>query len=642
MVTLYLRNPHFTSDKDFNLPLHSAPSEEADSPKSPLFTSSAYQDLIERQPTHPDGPTLGWDLGLNLLGDRHTAAECKSLEDCKIKTHLRRLQTATIIFELLFGIWGVYTTVRYSLAVATAPGGTTGVFSLALGAASAIAVALIIISITTPLFPRETYLRAWRYTRSLLRACYLILLLAAAVMNLVLVLVWHPNHLCSWDMDISWYTSTKNTVSSSCHAVSFAAWAATAVLRLVVTSIMALLFIYTVRAHYVARHPSRSRRRPYHPSYSLTDPEDVSPTSPAPALSMSKASPCVTQSKDWKHTLIQSSTTLVESDSDSTHAPTSHPYSHSNSTKSISPVKTFPPTDQPTPICPRSSTEAGSEIPRQTQSITASPRPRMIRRSRISINQRNPIRRSVHDSSEINGPEQPTHHGIGNTFDPRGISLAWERSNDHGKKSSKEGESIKDEDDVSLYSYGYGASGPTYPYLEVYNSWRPGGDAEASRSDHQGQDVLSPIPRFSFSSGPVFPEVSESLSKTAKDYDSSEEEEYVPMMGGFVRRMATIESRGSKEAATLSMRSTPLSGRSQTPASQISSLRFMNYTPSLGSSVSGGNSLSTTYLSLSSGGTGSMGMRTNERGELLPESRMASPLSYGRYYYTASGQGVPG
>lgn len=232
----------------------------------------------------------------------------------------------------------------------------------------------------------------------------------------------------------------------------------------------------------------------------------------------------------------------------------------------------------------------------------------MIRRSRISIHQASTDTvLSIsdgekfdptigHDTSRISGSGQPSHRGIGRTCDGMGISLACESSNDHGKEPFQEGESIKDKVDVPVYSYGYGAPGPTYPYLEVYNPRRPGGDAEASRSEHRDQDVCSPIPHFSFSGGSVFREVSAPPSSTTSD-DSSEEEEYVPMMGGFVRRMATIESRGSKEAATISMHSTPLSGRSQTPASQISSVRFMNYTPSLGSSVSRSNSLGTTYLS---------------------------------------------
>ncbi|KIJ61200.1 hypothetical protein HYDPIDRAFT_159755 [Hydnomerulius pinastri MD-312] len=563
-------------------------------------------------------------------------------------------------------IWGTYTTVRYCLAFAGASGDAERVFALALGVASAIAVALIVISIATPLFPETTYLRAWRYTRSMLRACYVLLLLAAAVMNLVLVLMWHPKDHCSWDVDLSWYTSAINTASSHCHTASFAAWAAAAALRLVLTLIMALLFIYTARAYYVARHPSQRRRRTYHSSYFLSDPEDASPASTLPPSTTSASPFKFTRSKDSKHALIQSSTTLATSNSSSTLAPslsyTSHSCSHSSPPKRISPTKTSPPTYRSTPIWPGGrvsppTTEVEPETSSpQTQFVTSAT-PRMLRRtSRISIDQVSPtavlptssdpekssdpmILRAPSDI-KASGPGVYDHRG---STDGRKISLAWESSTACGSQAAesfKEGEPVKD--DVSVYSYGYGASGPTYPYLDVYNPSSYSRGNAAAPSEHRDQDVFSPVPRLSIPAAPVFPDLSEPLSTTTKD-DSSDEEEYVPMMGGFVRRMSTIESLGSKEAATMSTRSMAFSARSQTPASQLSSLRFANYTPtmSMASSVSRSNSLSTAYLSMSSGDASSTGMRVSERGELLPESRITSPLSYGRYYYTANGQNLP-
>ena len=254
MAALSLHHALFTNEKDSDLPLRSAasflhPAPERDaSPTSQLFTSAAYQDLIQRQPTHPDGPTSGWDLGLDLLGDPITAAEHKSLEDHQTKMKLRHLRAINIAFELLFGmlftftfwvpfltltslgIWGTYTTIRYCLAFER-------VCALVLGIASALAVVLVIISISMPLFP-QIHPQAWWYTRSLLRACYLLLLAACAVVNFVLVLMWHPSQLCSWDIDISWYTSAASTITSPCHTTPFAAWIIAAILRLVVTLMM--------------------------------------------------------------------------------------------------------------------------------------------------------------------------------------------------------------------------------------------------------------------------------------------------------------------------------------------------------------------------------------------------------------------
>ena len=265
MAALSLHHAIFTSEKDSDLPLRSAasflhPAPERDgSPTSQLFVSAAYQDLIQRQPTHPDGPTSGWDFGLNLLGDQITAAEHKSVEDHQTKMKLRRLHAINIAFELLFGmlltftffwvpfltltflgIWGTYTTVRYFLGSADGLGDTERVSALVLGIVSALVVGLVIISILMPLFPQQSYPHVWRYTRSLLRACYLLLLAAGAVTNLVLVLMWHPSQLCSWDLDISWYASAANTMASPCHTAPFSAWITAAILRLVVTSTMAV------------------------------------------------------------------------------------------------------------------------------------------------------------------------------------------------------------------------------------------------------------------------------------------------------------------------------------------------------------------------------------------------------------------
>ena len=110
MAALSLHHSIFTNEKDSDRPLRSAtsflhPSLEKDgTPTSELFTSAVYQDLIQRQPTHPDGPTSGWDLGLNLLGDPITAAEHKSIEDHETKMKLRRLRAISTAFELVFGV----------------------------------------------------------------------------------------------------------------------------------------------------------------------------------------------------------------------------------------------------------------------------------------------------------------------------------------------------------------------------------------------------------------------------------------------------------------------------------------------------------------------------------------------------------
>lgn len=136
------------------------------------------------------------------------------------------------------GLWGAYTTIRYFLAFATVPSHTQRVFSLALGIVSAIAVAAAIVSITLPLFHGSACVHTCRQMRSLLRACCLLIILLATATNLALVVIWHPNDRCAWDIDISWYLSAVDSSTTRCDPATFTVWIIAAVLRLLLTSIL--------------------------------------------------------------------------------------------------------------------------------------------------------------------------------------------------------------------------------------------------------------------------------------------------------------------------------------------------------------------------------------------------------------------
>jgi hypothetical protein len=164
----------------------------------------------------------------------------------------------------------------------------------------------------------------------------------------------------------------------------------------------------------------------------------------------------------------------------------------------------------------------------------------------------------------------------------------------------------------SAYSYGYGASEPAYPYLDVYNPSIEQRHNPASLVDVAQQTRSSVV------------------TDTAED--DSIEDELIPIMGGFVQRMATIESFGSREAAT-SMARSRLSRFSETPASP--SLRFATCTPSITSTLSKNNSLGTAYFSASSSMANSDMTTVNERGELEARvTKTTSPPSYSQYHYT--------
>ena len=71
----------------------------------PEYTGSyAYADLLSRQPTHPTGPTPGWDMGLSLIGDKPTNGELKSFWEKAVKQRLRRLKFLKAALEMLLGM----------------------------------------------------------------------------------------------------------------------------------------------------------------------------------------------------------------------------------------------------------------------------------------------------------------------------------------------------------------------------------------------------------------------------------------------------------------------------------------------------------------------------------------------------------
>jgi len=91
-----------------NTTLRTVTSEQSSHPTEPLLRSTtseslAYLDLLSRQPTHPDGPQAGWDLGLNFEGDQTTMQERKVYHDKSMRRRIRRLRLAKSILELVMG-----------------------------------------------------------------------------------------------------------------------------------------------------------------------------------------------------------------------------------------------------------------------------------------------------------------------------------------------------------------------------------------------------------------------------------------------------------------------------------------------------------------------------------------------------------
>ncbi|KAG9311117.1 hypothetical protein JVU11DRAFT_9027 [Chiua virens] len=612
--------------------LRPVPDRDA-TPTGQPFVSAAYQDMVQRQPTHPDGPTLGWDLGLNLLGDPITAAEHKSLEGHQTKIKLRRLRATNIALEILFGLWGIYTTVRYCVAFAYSAGDNEDAYSLVLGILSALAIALVTSSIfLTPLFPRQSSC-AWRYARTLARACYLLLLSTVLQLgprcSVAYINYEHRNYTVSSSII---FCLDNSSDTATCRDVDHG------------------LLIYLHLA-FLQLHAAPNLRYAFfkYASYFASDPEEVSPMS--------------------THTLNRSNTTLPKYNSISTLALSTSCTGHSCS-HCTPPCKDIPPKISP-PTSRSSSGHATNHVTRlgtDGQSRAQSIIDPVVGTSHTPSNEpyfsHTTVRWSCRDPSEIRS-WKPGHRGISTHVDIKKASTppSWEghaRQASHTSTGSttlsstahEDSEFTQEksrEDDGVVYAYGYGAFGPTYPYLDMYNPQRPERDDETSSSSEDLHAYWAfagtPAPAPSF--GLTYQDIASSSSRTSSqlevreedDYESTcsdEEEEYVAMMGGFVRRMATIESLGSKEASgTLSTTAGSVARHRDVSPSRFSSGRFSAYygtspwpgtDASTGPSSHGHSSLgSTVYFSLSSGETGTMGasggmtrVQVNERGELLP------------------------
>lgn len=456
-----------------------------------------------------------------------------------------------------------------------------------------------------------------------------------------------------------------------------------------------LSFIYTLYSYSGIRHPTSEETSHKHSPYFPSDSEDISPLSTSSPHYFSKSTFRSMRSEDYNRTLNQSNVTLPKYNSISTLTPSTSCTGRSRSHSSPPPrdaslPRISPPTSRGPSIHAISygslPTQVGFETASQTQSINAvtaaSWSPQMLRRtSRISLTQVAPDTMlsdiTSHSPTTTRDPPEtrscaswkPGHRGSGVHLDVGKTTLTWENAPvrhasqagtgpESFSSTHDNGESVEEKvkgDDVLVYSYGYGASEPTYPYLDMYNPQRPDGYTEnSSLCEEMDEHGLSRGHWRAIPSGPALHDVSsEPRSSTCREDEeesSGEEEEYVAMMGGFVRRMATIESLGSKEAAgTLSTTTGSValhSMRSGAPTSQFSSVRFADlgssYTPSLGMLSSRQDSHSTAYLSFSSGGTG---MRVNERGELLSglnANRGAAGSLCDGDFYTASGSSFTG
>jgi hypothetical protein len=147
------------------------------------------------------------------------------------------------------GIWAVYCTIRYSLAFQAAFTSNVPIRTLALVlcVVSGISVADVVVTLLIPLLPEDGdgFVRA---VRMVLRGCFVVLIFATAIVNLVFVLLWRPVDRCGWDMDVSWSATAAIAGNSTvCRTASLAAWTTVASFRVFATLIMIVSLVFEFR-----------------------------------------------------------------------------------------------------------------------------------------------------------------------------------------------------------------------------------------------------------------------------------------------------------------------------------------------------------------------------------------------------------
>ncbi|KAI0263181.1 hypothetical protein BC834DRAFT_971467 [Gloeopeniophorella convolvens] len=238
-------------------------------PSEPLLHSTAYQEMLARQPLHPDAPHVAWSPDLLFGGDPVPRAEERGYWEMKLRRRLRRLRLLKGVLLSIIGSWASYTTVRYLIAYVTYSESTRQSVALALGissvlsffVAAALALSILFPSHVTHDHPRLRSLgKALRHTSQYLTSFFLF---APAAINLALVFVWRDTGSdlslrgrCHWDLDVTWVG-----VGGQCgaHSPVFGVWLAAAVSRLVLTTGFLVAYHISCQAYRASRRSTRYR-----------------------------------------------------------------------------------------------------------------------------------------------------------------------------------------------------------------------------------------------------------------------------------------------------------------------------------------------------------------------------------------------
>ena len=258
---------------------------EASHPTEPLLSSNvaskslAYPDLLSQPTPHPIDTQRGWIGGLSFDGDPVVPMAGSSYRDHAIGPRLRWwLRLAKGLLEAIIGernswcsackdlltllfiaAWAAYNATRYFLVFKKYQTNDGQLASLVLGistgAAFAFSLSASISSLLRPYLPVHfiSTRSLWLF-RVFLRSLASSLLIGAAVVNVVLLFIWHNPRIpelnvrqhCHLDIDVLW-----STFDPDCKPTPWGSWLAASLVRLVLTfcilvcPIFLLFFYYT-------------------------------------------------------------------------------------------------------------------------------------------------------------------------------------------------------------------------------------------------------------------------------------------------------------------------------------------------------------------------------------------------------------
>ncbi|KIK66255.1 hypothetical protein GYMLUDRAFT_239240 [Collybiopsis luxurians FD-317 M1] len=238
-------------------------------PTEPLLHSNnsgslAYQDLLSMQPGYRDSA-----VGLSFDGGRPTLSEKQGYWEKSVKKRLRILKFTGYILELILGIWALYNTNRYFIAYAMFNSTPGQAAALALGTSTVVCATCLgcaaILSIFQPhLIRSHVPIHSLLILRTVFHYLASVCLLYLAIVNLALTIVWRnssipelvPELRCRLDVDIVWSVTT-----GTCSGTDFAQWLGLAIFRVVLTGFLTVLFLFVSSAYNDTRRASRSSRR---------------------------------------------------------------------------------------------------------------------------------------------------------------------------------------------------------------------------------------------------------------------------------------------------------------------------------------------------------------------------------------------